>query len=188
LAKAVTDEGPRYGEMRPAPRYGEYATPQDQAQAMRSKQPIAPGDAPSSQVGPAWGGPTGVESARPTPRRWDLILTAVILAYATLNVVSQLFLGSSLSTVIDDFYRLQGIGKYTPTSLAGALSIVLNGVTAVLYVLTVAFTVRQLRRGRVAFYIPIIGGVIATLVAVAFVIVLLTGDPTFTSYMNGRSG
>jgi hypothetical protein len=112
----------------------------------------------------------------------------VILAYATLNVVSQLFLGSSLSTVIDDFYRLQGIGKYTPTSLAGTLSIVLNGVTAVLYVLTVAFTVRQLRRGRVAFYIPIIGGVIATLVAVAFVIALLTGDPTFTSYMNGRSG
>jgi hypothetical protein len=181
----MTDEGPRYGEMRPEPRYGEYATPQDQARAMGSGQPTAPSDGASSQVGPAWGGPTEVESAHLTRRRWDLILTAVILAYATLNVVSQLFLGSTLSTVIEDFYRLQGIGTYTPTSLAGTLGVVLNGVTAVLYVLTVALTVRQLRRGRVAFYIPIIGGVIAMLVAVAFVMVLLTGDPTFTSYMNG---
>jgi hypothetical protein len=187
LAEAVTDEGPRYGEMRPTPRYGEYATPQDQAQAMGSSAPMLPSDAAPSQVGPAWGGPTAA-STRPTPRRWDLVLTAVILAYATLNVVSQLFLTSSLSTVIKDFYRLQGIGAYTPTPLAVTLGVVLNVVTAVLYVATVVLTVLQLRRGRVAFYIPIIGGVIAMLVALAFVVVLLTGDPTFTSYMNGLNG
>jgi hypothetical protein len=174
--------------MKPAPRYGEYATPHEQAQAMGSSAPIVPTDAASSQVGSGWGGAKVGPSTRSAPRRWDLILTAVILAYATLNVVSQLFLNSSLSMVIKDFYQLQGIGEYTPTPLADTLSVVLNGVTAALYVVTVVLTVRQLRRGRVAFYIPIIGGVIAMLVALAFVVVLLTGDPTFTSYMNGLNG
>jgi hypothetical protein len=122
------------------------------------------------------------------PRRWDLIITAIILAYGALNVVSQLFLNSNLSAVIEDFYRVQGIGKYTPTTLSATLGVALNVVTVVLYVVTVVFTVLQLRRGRVAFYIPIIGGVVAIIVALAFVVALLTGDPTFTNYMNGQRG
>lgn len=193
-------DSPRYGEMKPRPQYGEYASPQEQATAMgKSLPPISPVLMPHS------GSPEEVASTRPDrthdlapylpsvvkrsslkPRRWDLYLTAALLAFAAWNVASQVFLAGDLSSVLSQFYTTQAIGTYTPTALAGTLGIVLNVSTIVLFVVTVYITSRLLRHGRIAFYVPLVGGVIAGIIALVFIVILVAGDPAFISYVTAK--
>ena len=72
-----------------------------------------------------------------------------------------------------------------PTALTTTLGNVLNIVTLALFVVTVLATTWMLRRGRVAFWVPIVGGVAATTVALVFVVILLQSDPMFTAHLNG---
>lgn len=192
----MTDDRPRYGERLPAPQYGEFATPQDQeraaaAAAARTPPALAGSPASASPLPPASSlppaSPTPLWPARRKPRRWDLVVTSVLLGYAAVNVLAQLFSGSTLETVMTEFYRAQSIGTYTPTALAQNLGTVLNVVTIVLFIVTVFATWWMMRRGRIAFWVPLVGGAVATIVAVVFVAVLLQGDPAFISYMDGLS-
>ena len=116
------------------------------------------------------------------PRRWDFILTSILLAYATWNVVSQVFLASDLSGVINQYYEANSIGAFTPTELSAALGSVLNVVTILLFVVTVFVTSRLLRSGRLAFWVPIAGGALSVTVALVFVAVVVMGDPAFLAY------
>ena len=165
---------------RPRPQYGEYASRDDQAKAAGHP---APSFAPPT-VPPA-AGPTPAPSARAgTPRRWDIVLSVALLAYGAVNVVAGFFQFADLGAVLEQVYTRMGIGKYTPTPLAGTLGVVINVTSSVLFVLTALLTTRLLRRGRLAFYLPIIGGVLAWIVSFVCVAVLMFGDPAFTAYVN----
>jgi hypothetical protein len=200
LAAEVTDhsnDGPPdsrvSGERRPRPQYGEYATPQEQAKIIAdSLPPVSPLLVPSaipltpqapdastrvSTVPPA-------RSAGHRPRRWDLIVSAALLGYAAINVISQLVARDTLGTIATQFFISQGIGDYIPTALTASLGNALNFITLALFVLTVLVTVWMLRRGRVAFWVPIAGGVAATIVALVFVVILLQSDPALIAFLD----
>ena len=202
---------PKYPERRPRPQYGEYATPQEQAKIIADSLPpvspllVAPSTVQTPAVHPAIAPPTATGNAHRGPdaatrasanaavhpdaprrrRRWDLILTAVLLGYASVNVIAQLMARDLLTTIVTQFFVAQGIGGYTPTALTTTLGNSLNVVTLALFVLTVLATTWMLRRGRVAFWVPIAGGVAATIVALVFVVILLQSDPAFTAYLAG---
>ena len=199
-------ELPQYGERRPRPQYGEYATPQEQAKIIADSLPpvsalLAPPPARPPTARPPTGGGSGhrppdaatrvganapVRPATPRrTRRWDLVLTAVFLGYASVNVIAQLVSRDTLATIVTQFFVAQGIGVYTPTALTTTLGNVFNIVTLALFVVTVLATTWMLRRGRVAFWVPIVGGVAATIVALVFVVILLQSDPMFTAHLNG---
>ena len=207
-------ELPQYGERRPRPQYGEYATPQEQAKIIADSLPpvsslLVPAPAaptpPATAGHPASASPTAGGSAHRAPdaatrasanaavrpaaprrrRRWDLILTALLLGYASVNVIGQLMARDMLSTIVTQFFVAQGIGVYTPTALTTTLGNSLNVVTLTLFAVTVLVTTWMLRRGRVAFWVPIAGGVAATIVALVFVVILLQSDPAFTAYLAG---
>ncbi|QNE47581.1 hypothetical protein F1C58_12165 [Glaciihabitans sp. INWT7] len=192
-------EPPKYGERRPRPQYGEYATPQEQAKIIAQSLPAVspllvppvdgrpsaagapqPPDATTRVIGP-------VPAAGRRPRRWDIVLTAVLLGYATINVIAQLLTKDTLATIVTQFFISQNIGQYVPTALTASLGETLNVITLGLFVLTVLVTTWMLRRRRVAFWVPIAGGVTATVVALVFVVILLQSDPAFIAYMD-RSG
>ncbi len=205
---------PKYPERRPRPQYGEYATPQEQAKIIADSLPpvsslLVPAPAaptpPATAGHPASASPTAGGSAHRAPdaatrasanaavrpaaprrrRRWDLILTALLLGYASVNVIGQLMARDMLSTIVTQFFVAQGIGVYTPTALTTTLGNSLNVVTLTLFAVTVLVTTWMLRRGRVAFWVPIAGGVAATIVALVFVVILLQSDPAFTAYLAG---
>ena len=195
---------PKYPERRPRPQYGEYATPQEQAKIIADSLPplsalLVPPPAVQTPTAPAVGSAHQAPDAatrasanaevRPAAprrrRRWDLILTAVLLGYASVNVIGQLMARDMLRTIVTQFFVAQGIGVYTPTALTTTLGNSLNVVTLALFVLTVLATTWMLRRGRVAFWVPIAGGVAATIVALVFVVILLQSDPAFTAYLAG---
>ena len=203
---------PKSGEPRPKPQYGEYATPQEQAKIIADSLPpvspllvhpvpVSPGPIPPAPVPPVLSsgvvgkpprtphsktrltGPSPTEPRR-RPRRWDIILTAGLLGYATINVVTQLIARDTLATIATQFFVAQGIGAYTPTALTTSLGNTLNVVTLALFVATVLVTIWMLRRGRVAFWVPIAGGVTATIVALVFVVILLQSDPAFVAFLD----
>ena len=194
-------ELPQYGERRPRPQYGEYATPQEQAKIIADSLPPVSALLVPPTARPLTGGGSGhrppdaatrvsanapVRPATPRrTRRWDLVLTAVFLGYASVNVIAQLVSRDTLATIVTQFFVAQGIGVYTPTTLTTTLGNVLNIVTLALFVVTVLATTWMLRRGRVAFWVPIVGGVAATTVALVFVVILLQSDPMFTAHLNG---
>jgi len=167
-------------DQRPRPQYGEYASSDDQAKAAGIPAPsfAPPPVPPAAQHAPP---PLGV--AGPA-RRWDILLSYALLAYGAVNVVAGFFQFANLGAVLEQVYTTMGIGTYTPTALAGALGVVINVTNVVLFVLTAIVTTRQLRRGRLAFYLPIIGGVLAWIVSFVCIAVLMLGDPVFSAYVN----
>ncbi len=201
-------ERPKSGERRPKPQYGEYATPQEQAKIIADSLPpvspllvppvpVPPLPVPRERKPPADTGTSQAPDAstrvgaQPAPgalgrrpRRWDIILTAALLGYATINVIAQLLAKDTLATIATQFFTAQGIGDYTPTALTTSLGDTLNVITLALFVVTVLVTTWMLRRGRVAFWVPIAGGVLATIVALVFVVILLQSDPAFTTFLD----
>lgn len=185
---------PKYGERRPRPQYGEYATPQEQAKVIADSLPpvsalLVPPAIPKIPKAPdastrVAATPLGTSPGR-RPRRWDLILSAALLGYATINVIAQLVARDTLAAIATQFFIAQGIGDYTPTALTTSLGTTLNVITLALFVVTVLATVWMLRHGRVAFWVPIAGGALATIVALVFVVILLQSDPAFTAYLGG---
>ena len=148
------------------------------------RPPAVPGppQAPDAQTRVGSQPAPGVPGRR--PRRWDIILTAALLGYATINVIAQLLAKDTLATIATQFFTAQGIGDYTPTALTTSLGNTLNVITLALFVVTVLVTTWMLRRGRVAFWVPIAGGVVATTVALVFVVILLQSDPAFTTFLD----
>lgn len=170
-------------DQRPRPQYGEYATPEQQAAAMGQ---------PASQPAPQLPVTSAPPPYRQRPiavvapsRRWNVLASFLLLAWGLYSVISGLFQYSDLGGFIDQVYRMQGIGRFTSTQLATTLGIVINVSNVVLYLLTVFLTIRLLRRGRPAFYVPLIGGIVAGIVGAVCLAVLMLGDPAFIAYVNG---
>lgn len=204
---------------RPRPRYGEYATPQDQANAIASSLPpvspalrpgpvSAPAPDPATRLGdipadPAHGADAGTTappggtalsgdtatSAGPdsqaAPRRFDLILSVGFLVYGFLNVLSGLFQYVDLGGYLDQFYRTLGIGDYAGGPADRPIGILIAASNVISFALAAWFTARRLRRGKLAFWIPLVAGAIAALVSTALLMTLLAGDPALTRYVEG---
>ena len=194
-AKIIADSLPPVSPLLVAPSAKQTSTKRTPAKQTPAAPAVHPASEPPTAVGSAHRAPNAATSAsanaevRPAAprrrRRWDLILTAVLLGYASVNVIAQFMARDMLTTIVTQFFVAQGIGDYTPTALTTTLGNSLNVVTLALFVLTVLATTWMLRRGRVAFWVPIAGGVAATIVALVFVVILLQSDPAFTAYLAG---
>ncbi len=172
-------------DQRPRPEYGEYATPEEQARAIRSPLPVPPAlERPLPPQHPSME-PAAEQSALARPsRRWDVILSAVLLAYGAANVVSGLGQFADVPRLIDQVFAAQGVGEFTPTSNATTVGIVINVTNVVLYLIALVLTVLRLRRGRLAFWIPLTAGVAAGLFAGVLIVSLMVGDPAFLSQLS----
>jgi hypothetical protein len=183
----MTDERarPAYGEERPRPAYGEYATPEQQAAAMGKQYAPPPDPATMVSEHPPYARQAGSSAVPVVPsRRWDFFLSALLLVYGLYSVVSGLFQYSDMDAVANRYFQSQGIGTFTSTTphLATALGLIVNASDIVIFLLVAWITLRLLRRGRIAFYVPLIGGVLAGLIVGTCLIVLMLSDPSFIAY------
>jgi hypothetical protein len=154
----------------PAPRWGEYAPP----------PPAPPEQAASSQPVA-----TPASGAAPVRRRrtWDIVLTVALLAYGLMTVLTSVSGAGDLGRTIDQVYAFQGIGDYTPTALAGTLTVVANVAQVVLLALAAYVSYRLLKAGRVAFWVPLVAGVLASVLIGVFGFTLMVSDPNFQDYI-----
>jgi hypothetical protein len=186
----VTDGARSGSDSRDRPAYGEYATPEEQR--ARIQQPAVTealdhGLRPGAAV-PPFEQPVAAASVRETPARTvDRLLTAVLLGIGLVNVVVSVQGFFDVTSTFTRAMKTMGIpGEFTnvsgPTGAAvwGAVA----GISMVVgYVLTVLLSWRRVRRGRRAWWIPLVGAVVTYLVVTVCLTIPITADPAFQEYV-----
>jgi hypothetical protein len=167
---------------RPRPQYGEYATPEEQRARIRQPDatfdldagkapdaaPPAPAPIPTPAAGPA---------AR-NPRAMDRIATIALLALGLFEVLRSIpgFVDPNelLTQLLTQFGVDGGLSDPAGARAWGAAAAVL---LAVGWFATATVSVWNLRAGRLSFWIPLLGGVVFTLLASMLLVVPLMMDP-----------
>lgn len=177
---------------RPRPQYGEYATPEQQA-AARGQAAPPPTVVPEPNVPPPPYGAALDRHGPPTTERLaprgDAPLSVALLALGLLNVLLQVFAPPDYASTIDSMYKSYGVsGTYQVTDLTATLAQVVTISYIVIYLVVLFVTVQLLRARRRAFWVPLVGGVLAAIVAGVCAGVLLYADPAFMAYLTSVSG
>ncbi|WP_141879566.1 DUF6264 family protein [Homoserinimonas aerilata] len=212
---ATGDSVPRpgYRDSAGRPAYGERATPEEQAKARGFAAPAAgePSavipDATGSRVTPdgsrdsvpAWSVPAWPASApasaaapraesgqQPAPRKADRIVTIVLLSLGLLNVLWGIPGFLSLANTLQLAYDQMGVGQYGAAGLAGTMGVVAIVSQLVIWAATAWGSLQRMKRGRLAWWVPLVGAAVAFIVvAVVFTIAILA-DPTFMAYVDSQ--
>ncbi|GAA3339934.1 hypothetical protein GCM10017714_17600 [Curtobacterium pusillum] len=198
---AGTPDGRVHG--RPAPGYGEYAPEgwvnpvlveqerREQEERSRALREQAAREAPRDHRAGAPSGATGVGRAAPAAGRFgasplDFVLTVGLLVIGLWSVIESLSVGTTASTI-----RTVVEQQYTDLSDPAALSsavLVRAVVLVVVFVLVVWWSIRRLRARRWTFWVPLVGGVVATVLGMVPVMVVIFQDPQFAAYLQRMAG
>lgn len=152
---------------RPAPQYGEYATPEEVA-ALRGLDVATPAISETP--------PPVVPTRGVTGRRFDRPITIALIAFGVLNLLQ--YSGALLD--FEGFLETATKGTAAEsidfTEAARIGGIVLFVVSLALVLGSAAIAVLLLRRGRLAFWVPLVAGALSVLawIIVLVVIVMLT--------------
>jgi hypothetical protein len=171
----------------PRPQYGEYATPEEQRARIRQSDVTARLDGTGAYgTDSVWRPPMVASPAAPTPapaaqarqRPFDRIITFGLLAYGFLSVASSFAGLADYASYVDTVFRVMGVtaelsdpeaGK--PWGIAAAL------VLAAGWVITALVSWASLRRGRLTWWIPVVGGIVFNAIASTLVLIPLMSDP-----------
>ena len=159
----------------PRPRFGEYATPEEQAARIREPDVtdrLGSGEAPVGRADPV------APTVSPAPAA-DRIATWALLGYGLFTVVSAIptltDYGAFAATV------LSGMGVEAPPDAAGAgrwWGLAAAIVLGTGWLVTAVLSLRRLRAGRLAFWIPLVAGLVCTTLATILLMVPLVTDRT----------
>lgn len=112
-------------------------------------------------------------------RTWDAVLTVVLIVIGVSAVLVSIPGFADLFDVINAAYTQLDRGPYTSRELAENIGFAINAGQIAILVVTIALSVRALRTGRIAFYIPLLGGVATLLLMMILLGVATVGDPAF---------
>ena len=168
------------------PQYGELATPEEQRRAAGlpplDEVVVAPPAPPVAGAVP----PNAAVDA-PVKRRHpvDRLVTIALLAYGLVNVVITGLSYLDLASVMNQTMKALGIeGEFTNFAQGRTWGMIAAIVLALGWSLTAALSIRRLRRGRITWWLPIVGA-IATMVVVSICLTVpMMGDPAFIAYLD----
>lgn len=170
---------------RPAPQYGEYATPEEQRAHIRQPDPaLTPQPAPPEQAyapHPPPARPT-TDAARPT-RAADRIITFALLAYGLVTVVTAVPQMLDFTGFAQTWMEVAGIDANFTNHDAGVLWGRIGAfVFAGGWVLTALLSWRSVRRRRLSWWIPLVGAIVTFTIASICLAVPLVGDPAVAQH------
>lgn len=163
------------------PEYGERATPEQQAEAIR-----ASGGVPEAQRAAEFQPAVQRATGSPSPSSRYLVnrfITVFLLGVGLVAVIQSVFGYLNLAESIQTLYTQQGIGTYTETPLTSTIGIALVITHAVIWVATAWISMRVLATGRTAWWIPLIGAVLSFAVMAVLMAIVLLADPAFMQYI-----
>jgi hypothetical protein len=172
---------------RPRPQFGEYATPEQQKKAIKvplddtESMPVASQESPTSHIS-VQGGPAAQAPARPASG--DRIATMILLGIGLATILLTMAALADLPRAIDMAFAQLELGDYTSTALGSALGWTALILSVALWGTALWLSLRALRRGRVAWWIPLVFGVIGNIAVFVCVAMAMAGDPAFTEYVN----
>lgn len=179
-------------EVRPRPQYGEYATPEEQRARIQRPEVT---EALEAGVAPQ---PKPVveqrASSKPAPMpvpttrggRIDRIVTFGLLVYGLFSVVTTIIQLLNFPEYANNFARVFRVDATFTNLTAGYLwGAAAAAVTGIGWLLTALFTWRSMKRGRISFWIPIVGALISTIIAAVLSLIGMSSDPQFLSAVMG---
>jgi hypothetical protein len=189
MAENTPDQGQAAGvppaDPRPQPRYGELAPegwtwtpPQEETPAPAASAPVSASVVPTpaaqrSAIGPA--------SAAPG---WDRPVTAILLALGLVGTFITVSMLATLPEAVQVLYTQAELGTYTPASSVAAVITAGSIGQVVIWLATTATSILLMVKNRRAFYVPLIGGVVAFVLLVAAMGVVLAGDTALIEYFS----
>jgi hypothetical protein len=169
----------------PRPQYGEYATPEEQrarirqpdiAATLAGKPVVAEQAVAAPTVRPA--APAAGPAAAPTRHRVDRIVTVALLAYGLVSVITSIPALVDYSTYTDTVFQLLGVdASLSDPAAARPWGIAAAIVLALGWAITAALSWWSLRRGRLTWWIPLVGAFVFTFASSALMMVPLMSDP-----------
>ncbi|MCW3491782.1 DUF6264 family protein [Microbacterium sp. SSM24] len=168
---------------RPRPQYGEYATPEEQRARIAQPdiglvyEPAPVADEPVAAP-PAPQAGAAAEPGTPRSRPIDRIVTFALLAYGLVNVISSFSALIDYSSYAETMFSILGVDAELSDPAAGRpWGIAAAIVLAVGWLVTAAVSWMSLRRGRLSWWIPLLGGVVFTFTSAMLVLVPIMNDP-----------
>jgi len=175
-------------EPRPRPQYGEYATPEEQRARIRRPEVTEALEAGEKPVPAASPVPAAPQPVRRGPFA-DRVATFGLLIYGLVNVVATIVQLLDFPRFVEDAFRPLGVeASFTNLTAGYVWGAVAAAVFGIGWLVTAVATVRRLRRGRISFWVPLVGFVVVTMLGSLCLIVPLSGDPGFTSAVLDRLG
>lgn len=172
---------------RPRPQFGEYATPEEQKKAIKvplddaESIPIESQMSTTSHISVTTGAPP---RTAPTGNRFATIL---LLGIGLVTILLSLSALVDLPDAIRSAFTQLDVGEFTSTALAATMGWTAIVVEVVLWGLALWLSLRALNRGKTAWWIPLVFGVIANVAVFACVAIAMAGDPAFAEYVNRMS-
>ncbi|MFD8767424.1 DUF6264 family protein [Microbacterium oxydans] len=173
------------------PQYGELATPEEQRRAAGLPPIDEPVIAPAAAASPPPAVPGAVASSSPSggsPAKrahpLDRFATIAMLAYGLINVVVTGLSYLDLPSVMNQTMKIIGIeGEFTNFASARTWGTIAAILLAVGWSVTAALSIRRLRRGRVTWWVPIVGAIVTMGVVSVCIAVPMMGDPAFIAHL-----
>ncbi|WP_370448547.1 DUF6264 family protein [Cryobacterium sp. TMT1-21] len=176
-----TPSGTPPEDSRPRPRYGELA-PEGWSWTPAPDERTLPAPAVAPEVVPAAGPGSPEKPAGPfrggkTPA-WDRPVTLSLLVFGLLATIFFIGALSGLPDAFKILYEQRDLGTYTPDDAIPGLIVAGSIAEALIWLATAVGSILMTVRGKRAFYLPLIGGVVSFTVLIVIVSVALTTDPT----------
>lgn len=168
------------------PQYGELATPEEQRRAA-GLPPVAEPSPAAGQPPIASSAPAETAPARSHPV--DRFVTIGLLAYGLVNVVVSGLSYLDPTRVMSETLAALGVdGEFTNIAQGRLWGTIAAVVLFAGWAITAALSIRRLRRGKLTWWVPLVGAVATIALASICIVVPMLGDPAFVEYMNSIAG
>lgn len=153
------------------PQYGEYAEPGDPR--------LAPPPEPVTAATPA------PAVATTQPRRRDALVSALLLGLGFVMAVQVVFIGLDLDGMLRQAYTIYGgTGAYSPANDLRVAGSVLVASHVILFAATVLVTRSLVARRRLSFWVPLVGGALASVILFVTMGAVISSDPVLYETLN----
>lgn len=177
---------------RPRAQYGEYATPEEQQRARGLPERSSKHPTPGAEAGtPEPAQPATARAPEPAvpvdppapasaaAHPVDRVVTLVLLAFGLFLVLTSIPGYLAMPEAMQTVYDQLDAGTYPAADVAASLGVTALVVQAVIWIATTASALFAMRRGRMAWWIALLGGVLAFIAMMVIVSVALFADPGF---------
>ncbi|MGJ4844164.1 DUF6264 family protein [Leifsonia sp. Le1] len=117
--------------------------------------------------------------------RWNMTVTVVLIVFGFFGATNSIGGLLSLPTAMQLMHTNENLGDYTPagsvqgTLIAGAITV------GLIWAISTGLSVWLLVKRRMAFYIPLIAGVVALIALLGFMSAVLLTDPVLIDFYSG---
>jgi uncharacterized protein DUF6264 len=174
---------------RPRPQYGEYATPEEVAEA-RGPLPAEPTD-PVSRLAAPIASPVSSRAAKapvvvPHPRQGTNMITVLLLVFGIWNTVTSIPSYLDFGTVLSQALEVLGYGTVTFGAIAHTAGIVLLTISLLLLIAAVGVSFRLMREGRRSLWVPLAAGALDVLATVIVMAVVVANTPALAHVLHNH--